>query len=156
MAKTFGSLLRNFSSTATNPLFGLDLFRQEAQIGLIADGHDHRIRRQDLAVGELHGRLRDRLREAGPEELRPGGLRVFPFHAEGGGRLDVDQRDGFGAEPGRLRGGVAADVSRPDDDDVLPDLRLIELAFPEKIEGGDRPFVARERGSSAASAHPWR
>ena len=33
---------------------------------------------------------------------------------------------------------------RPDDADILPHLRLIELAFPEKIEGGDRPFMTGE------------
>ena len=104
--------------------------------------------------GQLHGRLRDRLREAGPEELRPGGLGVLSLHAEGGRRLDVDQRDGLGPQPEGLRGGIAADVSRPDDDDVLSDLRLIALAFPQKIEGGDGPLVARERGSSGAFRAP--
>ena len=96
------------------------------------------------------------LREAGPEELRPGGLRVLPLHAEGGGRLDVDQRDGLGAQPGRLRGGVAADVSRADDDDVLSDLGLVELAFPEEIEGGDGPFVARNGDLPRLCGPPWR
>ena len=45
----------------------------------------------------------------------------------------------------RLRGGITTDVPRPDDDDILPHLRLIELAFTEEIEGGDRPLMTGDR-----------
>ena len=50
MAKTRGSLVWYLLVDDDEPPLGLDLFGQKAQIGLIADGHDHRIGRKDLAV----------------------------------------------------------------------------------------------------------
>ena len=94
------------------------------------------------------------LAEARPAEGGADGLGRFAFLAKGERFLDIDQGDFFRPQPMRFGGGITADVSGPDDHDLLPHLDLIELALTEEVQGRDHFFLAGNgQNAGFLSAH---
>ena len=128
---------------------------QEGQIGHVADGDDHRLRRQQRTIGADQPFGRDLAGHERPAEGGAERLGRSPLFAERQRLLDVHQHHLLRAQPVGLGGHVAADVACADDHHLLARGHgLVTLGRLEVVERRDHPLVAGEgKGARLVRAH---